>query len=58
METEIRIVSATVHQDSKEVEIIVEETTLGLIEDTYALKSILIDVEGYMYNARIESQNG
>jgi len=57
METEIRIVSATVHQESKEVEIIIEKTKPGLMENVDTLESIWIDVESHLYNDRIEKQN-
>ncbi len=46
MESKIRIVSATIHQDNKEVEIIVEKTSNpGQLDEYDTLHSVWIDCE-------------
>ena len=45
METEIRVVAAVVHNNTNEVEIIIEKTTNNHFENRSQLRSIWIDCE-------------
>lgn len=46
MDTTIRVVAAVVHEETKEVEIIIEKTkVINAFKDRYTLHSICIDCE-------------